>query len=258
MQRKGRVLVLVMILGMLPPAAMADEFRALLDESDSLLKTGLKHVADPDTSGLYMKAYQLAAKAADMQPGSYEANWKAAQRARCYCGQIRWFQVKDWKKECVRVAKPAMKYGLRALELEPKRVEGHFWYSCLIGSYADGVSIITALKEGLKNKTQQALENSLRIDPAYWDYSPYLGMGEFWYLLPWPLKDAAKARDFLEKYIKHVPPTADNIEEGWVYLGKVLLESKDANDRARGRQYLQKAAAGRFPYFAAMAREALR
>lgn len=253
-----RMCIAALVMVLIPMSATADEFRALLDESDALLKAGLQRVADPTTSGLYLKAYHLAAKAADMQPGSYEANWKAARLARCYCGQIRWFLIKDWKKECVRVAKPAMKYGQRAIGLEPKRVEGHFWYACLIGSYSDGVSIITALKEGLKNKTQQSLEAAVRIDPAYWDYSPYLGLGEFWYLLPWPLKDASKARDLLEKYNKHVPATADNIEEGWVYLGMVLLESKDAKDKARGRQYLQKAAAGRFPYFANIAKEALR
>lgn len=252
-----RMCLAVLILVMLPMAAMADEFRALLDESDALIKTGLTRVADPKTSDLYIKAYQLAAKAADMQPNSYEANWKATQRARFYCGQIKWFQVGDWRKECVRVSKPALKYGLRAMELEPKRVEGHFWYACLIGSYADGVSIITAFREGLKNKTQQALEASLRIDPTYWDYSPYLAMGEFWYLLPWPLKNSTKARDNLEKYLKYVPATADNIEEGWVYLGRVLMDSKDEKDKARSRQYLQKAAAGRFPFFAHMAKQAL-
>ena len=253
-----RMCLAVLVMVLFPLVASADEFSALMKESDALFKTGLQRVTDPKTSDLYLKSYQLAAKAADMQPGSYEANWKAAQRARCYCGQIRWFQLGDWKKECVRVAKPAMKYGLRAIELEPKRVEGHFWYSCLIGSYADGVSIVTALKEGLKNKTQQALENSMRSDPTYWDYSPYLGLGEFWYLLPWPLNKPAKARELLEKYNKLVPPTADNIEEGWVYLGMVLSDSKDAKDQARGKQYLQKAASGRFPYFAGMAKEALR
>lgn len=253
--KKGILLAILVFLAPLP--LMADEFRALLDESDALMQRGLQHVAEAKTADLYLKAFTLAAKAADMQPNSYEANWKATQRARCYCGQIKWFMTGDWRKECARVSRLGMKYAQRAIELEPRRVEGHFWYASLLGSYSDGVSIVTAFKEGIKNKVQTAMETSYRIDPAYWDHSIYLALGEFWYLLPWPLKNSGKARDFLEKYMQRVPASADNIEEGWYFLGKILLESKDAKSKERGRQYLTKAANGRFPYFSRAAKEEL-
>ena len=51
-----------------------------------------------------------------------------------------------------------MHYAERAIDLNKKGVQGYFYYGLCVGSYSDGVSILTALREGLKGKTQRALK----------------------------------------------------------------------------------------------------
>ena len=117
---------------------------------------------------------------------------------------------------------------------------------------------MTAAKEGLKGKTQKAFEAAFRLDPAYWDGCGALALGEFWYVLPWPMTDKVKARKFLEQYVRQACPNQDNYEEGCYSLGCLLLESADQSDKARGRELLKKASHGRYPYYRKVAAAALK
>ena len=43
-----------------------------------------------------------------------------------------------------------MHYAQKAIDLEPNKPEGYYYYGLSVGIYADGVSVLTALREGLK------------------------------------------------------------------------------------------------------------
>lgn len=256
MQKIVIALFLVMF-AVVPGVRAAEDVKSLISEADALFNKAHADVTDPKMADLYMKSYQLCVKAAKLEPNSYEVNWKAARAARSYCWLLKNHLVKGYVAECTRVAKDGMRYGAKAIELEPNKKEGLFWYGGCIGSYADGVSILTALKEGLKGKTQSSFETAYRLDESYWDYCGNLALGEFWFMLPWPMNDKKKARTYLERYLKVAPAGSDNVEEGQTMLGRLLLESKDKADQEQGKALLEKAAKGRYPYYRKMAQDVL-
>ncbi len=57
-----------------------------------------------------------------------------------------------------------MKFGQKAIDINPKGVEGHYFFGLNVGIYADGVSIVTAIAEGLKGQTQKAFETSCKLN----------------------------------------------------------------------------------------------
>lgn len=253
-----RVCLFLLLFGWLALPAQADDFRALLNEADNLYAKSWRNVTDPATAEAYLKAYHLCVRAVELRPDSYEANFKAVRAARMYCWIQKNHLVPGYQKECTNLAREGLRYGAKAVSLEPGRVESHFWYGGCLASYTDGISIVTAAKEGLKGKTQKAFETAYRIDPSYWDGCGALALGEFWMVLPWPMTDKAKSRKFLEQYLKQARPNQDNYEEGNYSLGCLLLESADPADQARGRELLKKASHGRYPYYRKVAGAALK
>ena len=201
----------------------------------------------------YTKAVPLSLKAVQAQPQSYEANWVAAKAHRLYGDESKKQNVAGWKAICKEYGKKGMGFAEKAIVLNPNRVEGHFWYGCSVGTYSDGVSVVTALKEGLKDKTQKGFETSYKLDRSYEDYGPVKALGRFWYVLPWPLNDKKKAVALLEEFNKSFPGDA----EGELYLGQAYVSVKE-KDKAKA--ILTKASAATAPkdkYYADEAKKAL-
>ncbi|MFH1810272.1 MAG: hypothetical protein ABIJ09_16120 [Pseudomonadota bacterium] len=215
-----------------------DQARALLEQ---------------DTLQSIEASLPLFDRAVQTDPKDYEVLWRAAKAHRQFADVSKEQEAKGWKERSAKHGKIAMQLGQRAIDVEPKRVEGHFWFGCAVGTYADGVSIITALREGLKDKTQNAFEKSYAIDKQYNEAGPVLALGRFWSALPWPLKDNKKALTYLFEFQKYYPNNA----EGQLYLGEVLADEGGADNKAKARAVLEKAAAGREPYYRNRAKEIL-
>ena len=79
-----------------------------------------------------------------------------------------------------------MDYAQKAIDLQPGKPDGHFYYGVSAGTYSDGVSIATVFTEGLKNKTQTSSEKAYAYK-TYEQGGPILALGRFWTVLPWPL-----------------------------------------------------------------------
>ncbi|MRR14588.1 hypothetical protein EG833_04005 [archaeon] len=196
------------------------------------------------------KALEIAIKAVQQQPQSFEANWVAAKAYRMTGDESKKANVPNWKAICKDYGKKGMQYAEKAMALEPNKVDGYLWYASSVGTYSDGVSILTALKEGLKDKTQKGFETAYRIDKMYNDAGPVLGLGRFWSVLPWPMKDKKKALMYLEEFQKYFP----NKPEGQVYLGQAYL---DVGEKAKAKAVLDKAVASKDKYFSDMAKNML-
>jgi tetratricopeptide (TPR) repeat protein len=201
----------------------------------------------------FKKASELALKAVQAQPQSFEANWVAAKSLRGVGEESKKANVAGWKAICKENGKKGMGFAEKAIALEPNKVDGYFWYGCSVGTYADGVSILTALKEGLKDKTQKSFETCYKMDKSYEDYGPVKALGRFWYVLPWPMNDKKKSLALLEEFNKSFP----NDAEGEFYLGQVY---QAVGEKDKAKAILAKSAAATAPkdkYYADQAKKLL-
>jgi hypothetical protein len=193
------------------------------------------------------RAIPLYRAAADQAPGSYEANWKCARALRDYGDRAKKQAVEGWKKTCAEYGKEAMQYAQKAAGLEPSRPEGHYYYGLSVGIYSDGVSIVTALSEGLKEKTQSSFEKAYAIDKLFNRAGPMLSLGRFWSVLPWPLRDRDKALAYFREYQQ--TGFFDANAEAQVYLADLLIQMGGDENRREAKGHLEKAARAEDRFF---------
>ncbi len=219
------------------------------------------YIAEADKSyargGLegFQQAIALYEKALAENPDSYEANWKCARAYREYGYEAKSKKIEGWKEICAKYGKTGMQYAQKAIELAPDKPDGHYYYGINVGIYSDGVSVLTALAEGLKNKTQTSFEKTYEIDKMYKDAGPMLSLGRFWAVLPWPMRDREKSLKYYREY-QDTEYFADNLEAHF-YIGEVLYQIGGKENNAEAKDLLEKAAQSEDPYFRDQAKELL-
>ena len=244
MKRRYRLCCYILLVMLMPISLMAAD---TVVEADKLFEQG----------GLanYKQAIELYQKAIAENPGSYEANWKSARAHREYGDAAKSEEVEGWKAICARYGKEGMNYAQKAIELEPQKPDGYYYYGLNVGIYSDGVSIFKALSEGLKDKTQNSFEKTYALDKMYEEAGPIIALGRFWAVLPWPMRDRKKSLKYYREY-QATEYFADNVE-AHVYLGELLIQMGGGNNKAEAKGYLEKAAQSDEPYFSDKARELL-
>jgi len=202
-----------------------------------------------DEGGLenYKKSIDLYIKSVEQQPDDYEANWKCARAYREYADKAKKKGVEGWKDICAQYGKAGMQYAKKAIELKPERPEGYYYYGLNVGIYSDGVSILTALSEGLKDKTQQSFEKAYAINKMYKEGGPMLSLGRFWAVLPWPLRDRKKALAYYREY-QETKYFATNTE-AQLFLAELLIQIGGEKNKAEAKGYLEKGLQSQDPYF---------
>jgi hypothetical protein len=164
---------------------------------------------------------------------SYRANWMAGKACREYGNETKKLEGQGWEKVCKEYGKKGMAYSDKAIQLEPNKPEGNFWYGCSVGIYSDGVSILTAFREGLKDKTQTSYEAAYKIDKMYEKGGPIIALGRFWQVLPWPLNDKDKALTYYREFQKTKFYKTPDLVEFNVYLAELLMEDKATKAEAK-------------------------
>jgi tetratricopeptide (TPR) repeat protein len=202
-----------------------------------------------DQGGLenYKKSIDLYVKAIEQQSDDYEATWKCARAYREYADQAKKKGVEGWKDICAQYGKAGMQYAQKAIELRPQRPDGHYYYGLNVGIYSDGVSILTALSEGLKGKTQQAFEKTYEINKMYKEGGPMLSLGRFWAVLPWPLRDREKSLSFYREY-QETKFFATNTE-AQLFLAELLIQIGGDKNKAEASGYLEQGLKSDDTYF---------
>ena len=211
-----------------------------------------------DQGGLtnYRQAIELYQKALAENPGNYEAAWKCARTHREYGNTAKTEKVDGWKDICAKYGKEGMNYAQKATELEPEKPDGYYYYGLNVGIYSDGVSIFTALSEGLKDKTQKSFEKTYQLNKMYEEGGPMIALGRFWQVLPWPMHDRKKSLKYYREY-QATNFFADNIEVH-VYLGELLIQIGGKENKAEAKGYLEKAAKSDDALFKERANELLK
>jgi len=204
----------------------------------------------------YRQAIELYQKALAENPNNYEAAWKCARAHREYGDTAKTEKVDGWKDICAKYGKEGMNYAQKATELEPEKPDGYYYYGLNVGIYSDGVSIFTALAEGLKDKTQSSFEKTYDLDKMYKEGGPMIALGRFWQVLPWPMRDRKKSLKYYREY-QATRYFADNIEAR-VYLGELLIQIGGNENKAEAKGHLEKAAESDDAYFRDLAKELLK
>ena len=188
-----------------------------------------------DKGGLknYKKALDLCMAAVKKKPNSFKANWMAAKACRYYGAYTQELYLEDWKDTCRLYGKKGMEYAEKAIALNPKHVEGHYWYGMNAGIYTDSVSIITALIEGLKNKVQISFETAYKYDKYYDIGGPIAALGRFWAILPWPLNDKKLAMKYYQEFYKTKFFGLPYTVQFHVYFAELLMEKRKTRKEAK-------------------------
>jgi tetratricopeptide (TPR) repeat protein len=220
---------------------LAEDFQA---EGNALYDKGKTSFESFKSSG------DMFVKALEANPTSYEAAWMAARSYREFANESKKKNAPNWKTTCKEYGKLGMKYGEKAIALNPNGIEGNFWYGLSVGNYSDSVSVITALKEGLKDKTQRSFEKSYQVNKMYNNGGPIKALGRFWFVLPWPLQD----KKLSLKYLKEDQQLFPNDPEGQVFLAETLIKT---GDKEEAKALLQKAESSSDKYYADWAKRLL-
>jgi len=173
------------------------------------------------------KAFENAIKLASAAPNDYALNWQAAQAARKYGDYLVVNQLSGWKETARAAAKEGMKYGEVAFKLNPSGIEGWYYYGLCVGTYSDCVSVVTALTEGLKGKTQMGFENAYKFDKTYDNGGPILSLGRFWQVLPGIAgQDRKKAEQLFNEYISAYGNSPNANSDAWYFRGQLYKDTK--------------------------------
>jgi hypothetical protein len=199
------VLVLAMALG-LAGSAQGDD--ANIDE---LVARMDRLWVERHRPGAMHDMISLGMVALAIDPGSYAAQWRTSRAA---------FWVA--RTQSNRVVKGAMAVRAkdlaeRAVTLAPQRAEGHYFSAVALGEYATTTGIVRAVREGLAGKIETAALKAYEIDRDFDDGAPIAVLGRFYFVLPWPKRDLAKSRRFLEEGARKHPQILMN----FVYLAEL-------------------------------------
>jgi tetratricopeptide (TPR) repeat protein len=153
---------------------------------------------------------QVGSEALAQDPRSYGVTWRV--------GRAYWWVGHTAEDSAARMAACAegMRYGEAAIHLVPDGIEGHFVYAMSVGEYAANIGVMQAISEGIGPKFERASLDVYALDRDYDDGTPIVALGRYYYMLPWPLRDLNKSRQYLEEARQRHPRAL----WGRVYLGQ--------------------------------------
>lgn len=112
----------------------------------------------------------------ERDPSNFEVLWRLAKYE---------YYLAEPEKDAVKKSKlleAGMEVAKKAVALDGKRVEGHFWLGANYGEYADLKGALQSL--GLIRSMRKQFDTALKIDPAYENGAVYLALGEMYIRLP--------------------------------------------------------------------------
>jgi tetratricopeptide (TPR) repeat protein len=161
--------------------------------------------------------------------GDFESAWKLA-RAQY------WLGTNGLPPPERRAALEAgVAAGRKAIALQPKRPEGHFWMAANMGALAESFG----LRQGIRYRgaIREALETVLDIDPTYLHGSADRALGRWYYKVPGLFGgDDRKSEQHLRKALAYNPDSVITR----LFLAETLIE---LDRKAEARKELEAAIA---------------
>ena len=172
--------------------------------------------------GKALEAVPIYEEARTLGADPFEVEWRLAS-TYFWAGE----NTKDDDK-LVEYGKKGVAHAEKAAKLEPERVEGHYYTAVCWGTYSHGVSIPTAIMQGVEKKFLNAIRKAEKIDATFEDGAPLNALGRFYYELPWPKRDVEKSEKYLKKNLEAVPC---NLRTHVYYADTVLKKGDDVGGR---------------------------
>jgi TRAP-type C4-dicarboxylate transport system substrate-binding protein len=153
-------------------------------------------------------------------PKSFEATWRMA-KLHYYLGR---YGQDD--KRIPRYEK-GIEWAKKAIALDEKRVEGHWWIAILYGVFGEANGITSSLF--LVGDMEKALERAKQIDPMIDGAGPLRVLGRLKFKLPWVAGGSnKKSLEYLREALQKAPEFPYN----YTYLAETLID-EDEEDEAR-------------------------
>jgi hypothetical protein len=150
----------------------------------------------------------------------FEAAWKVARA--CY-----WLGGHVAPGERQTQYERGIAAGMRAVELEPKRPEGHFWMAADMGAMAESFGLRAGIR--YRGPIKKALETVLQLDPSYQQGSADRALGRWYFRVPRLFGgNKGKAVEHLKRSLAYDPQSSAS----HYFLAETLLEM-DRPDEAR-------------------------
>jgi tetratricopeptide (TPR) repeat protein len=171
------------------------------------------------------EARALCDAAVAAAPADAELLWRAAR--------VIFTQSDDPARapaERSRLGKLAWELAERAVAIDPRSAGGHYWAALAIGSYAEGIGILTALATGIEGKFKGHLQRATELDPGY-DHGNIPVVWAAYHLeVPWPKRDRKQAEVDLQQALRINPDSL----RARLYLARVLFDTgRPAEARTR-------------------------
>lgn len=150
------------------------------------------------------------------EPSNYEALWRLA-KYKDYLSD----REKDAPKR-LRLIEAGIEAAKKAVKLDDKRPEGHFWLAVNYGDYAELKGAFKSL--WLIQTIRRELETAMKIAPAYENGNVYLALGEMDIRLPRLLGgNDGRGIELLEKGLKVGSDNAElklTLAEHYIRIGR--------------------------------------
>jgi tetratricopeptide (TPR) repeat protein len=171
------------------------------------------------------EARALADAALVAAPTDAELLWRAAR--------VTFTQSEEPTRapaERSQLGKLAWDLAERAIAIDPRSAGGHYWAALAIGSYAEGIGILTALATGIEGKFKGHLQRATELDPGY-DHGNIPVVWAAYHLeVPWPKRDRKQAEVDLQQALRINPDSL----RARLYLARVLFDTgRPAEARTR-------------------------
>ena len=178
-----------------------------LETQEKMLKFIEENINNPDTSRLE----------------SFEISWRIA-RFVYFIGNFGVGENLENERK-ISIFQYGYQEALKARELEPKKVEGHFWYASNLGSYGLAKGVLSALNNAREGR--DALLEAARIDPSYMWGGPYRILGRYYQEVPSFISfgDKKIAEEYFQKAINIAPKFRLNT----MYLGILKRDLGEEN-----------------------------
>lgn|SRR5262249_1333258 len=191
----------------------------VISEADSLFATR-DNIKDLQNAVSILQEEQMR------HPSEYEVLWRIAKFSYSLSDRI------GDKKDQEQLLHQGIDAAKKAIAIDTKRVEGHFWLAANLGTYAEMKGIWKSLSS--LHSIRSEFETAMKIDAVYENGAVYLALGEMDLRVPGLLGgDDQKGLQLLEEGYRKAPANADlkltlaavYVKKGRKEDGRRLLQS---------------------------------
>ena len=197
-----------------------DRFASLMERARHCFRQ--RHVPD-----MAKEALLRAEQALRITPSDFEASLLVTRTISYIASSMKPNQKRKW------LAYRGYKIGKKLVKHYSKRVEGYYFAGINLGLYAECMGTAAAVRENVKTKIGNLLDQAIRLDRDFMQGAPLIAKARYLFMLPWPMRDREWAVKIMTEVKRKFPqnPSVDlffadlAVENGEKDKARELLEA---------------------------------